>query len=125
MKNRLFTLIAITLLVLLSGCSSDDEVKSTALVFTPSVSISNSETLRYSLGQFGDPELTTILYQAKNAEISELRTHPETGEIYYFYKPEAGFIGHDHVQLRTESGPLGSPESTTVMQANITIEISF
>lgn len=125
MKNRLLLIVAFILVLGVTGCSNDDEVKSVALVFTPTVSISNSENVSYGLGPFGDMELTTILFQAQNAEISELRVHPETGEVMYFYQPKPGFIGQDHVQLRTESGPLGSPESTTVMRANITIEVSF
>lgn len=123
--NRLLLLILFLFILSMSSCSKDNEIKTTALIFTPTESISNTETLSYGLGQFGHAELTSITSQAQNAEISELRIHPVTGEVIYFYQPKAGFMGQDHVQLRTESGPLGSPESTTVMRANITIEVSF
>jgi hypothetical protein len=125
MKNLIRLIIIFLLIFGVNGCSKESEITSTALIFTPTASISNSETLSYGLGQFGDSELTAIISQAQNAEVSELRIQPETGEVIYFYQPKAGFIGIDHVQLRTESGPLGSPESTTVMRANITIEVSF
>lgn len=127
MKLRFFLPIILMALSVLISCSKDDdrEPKSTTLVFTPTASISNSQDLRYGLGAFGDPELTRIVYQAENAEFSELVEHPETGEIFYYYKPKSGFIGRDYVQIQTESGPLGSPESTPVIIAKITIEVSF
>lgn len=125
MKKLFVLFLSFSLLVFFTGCSNDDEIKTTALIFTPTASISNSETLTYNLGQFGDINLTSIITQPRNAEISELRVIPETGEVVYFYQPKSGFIGQDFVRLRTESGPLGSPESTTIMQANITIEVSF
>jgi len=113
--------------MLLGSCSRDDnqEPKSTTLVFTPTVGISNSQDLSYGFGVFGDPELTRIVYQAEDAEISTLLEHPQTGEIYYFYKPKPGFIGRDFVQIQTETGPLGSSESKPVIIAKITIEVSF
>ena len=127
MKRGFFFYIILTLTIVFVGCSSDDdsEPKSTTLVFTPTASISNSQDLSYGFGVFGDPELTRIIYQAENAEVSTLVEHPETGEIYYYYKPKAGFIGRDYVQIQTETGPLGSPESSPVIIAKITIEVSF
>ncbi|MEZ4875645.1 MAG: hypothetical protein R2793_09430 [Flavobacteriaceae bacterium] len=125
MKNLFLKTLLIASFFLFIACSKDDEGKSTTLIFTPSLSISNSETLTYDLGNFGDKNLTSILSQAKNAELSELRIDETTGKVYYFYQPKAGFIGHDFIQLITETGPLGSPDSTIAMQANITIEISF
>lgn len=125
MKNLLLKSLLLATLIFNVSCSNDDEVKSTTLIFTPTASISNSETLTYNLGNFGDKNLTSILTQANNAEVSELRVNETTGEVYYFYQPQAGFIGRDFVRLITETGPLGSPESTIAMQANIDIEVSF
>ena len=125
MRNLLLKSLLLVTLIFSVSCSNDDEVKSTTLIFTPTASISNSETLTYNLGAFGDKNLTSILTQANNAEVSELRVNETTGEVYYFYQPQAGFIGHDFVRLITETGPLGSPESTVAMQANIDIEVSF
>jgi len=112
MKNLLLKSLLVITLIFSVSCSNDDEVRTTTLIFTPTASISNSETL-------------TILTQASNAEVSELRANETTGEVYYFYRPQAGFIGHDFVRLITETGPLGSPESTVAMQANIKIEVSY
>jgi hypothetical protein len=125
MKNLSFKLLLLVPLFLFSNCANNDDEKSTVLIFTPTESIGSSETLTYPLGDFGDKNLTTILTQASNAEVSELRIHESTGEVYYFYQPKAGFIGQDFVRLRTETGPLGSPQSETVWQANITIEVSL
>lgn len=126
MKRRFFFTVLLTSFIF-GACSNDDnqETKSTTLVFTPTASISNTEDVTYGLGIFGDPELTTIVFQAQNAEISTLVEHPETGEVYYYYKPKAGFMGQDFVQIQTETGPLGSPESSPVIIAKITIEVSF
>ena len=125
MKNLLLKFVFAATLLLFFGCANDDDGKTTALIFTPTASISNAETLTYNLGDFGNKNLTSIISQAQNAEVSELRVHETTGEVFYYYQPQAGFIGRDFVQLRTESGPLGSDESKTVWQANITIEVSF
>lgn len=127
MKRLFFLPLFFIVFTLIVSCSNDDdrEPKSTTLIFTPSASITNSQDLRYGLGAFGDPELTRIVYQAENAEVSELVEHPETGEIYYYYKPKSGFIGRDYVQIQTETGPLGSPDSSPVIIAKITIEVSF
>jgi hypothetical protein len=125
MKNISLKLLLLVTLLFAVSCSRNDDEKSTTLIFTPTESISTSETLTYRLGDFGDKNLTTILTQASNAEVSELRIHEITGEVYYFYQPKAGFIGQDFVRLRTETGPLGSPNSETVWQANITIEVSL
>lgn len=127
MKRRFFFSILLSFTILLGSCSKDDdrEPRSTTLVFTPTASISNSSDLSYGFGVFGDPELTRIVYQAENAEVSQLVQHPETGEVFYYYKPKAGFIGRDYVQIQTETGPLGSPESSPVIIAKITIEVSF
>ncbi|MDC8003422.1 hypothetical protein POV27_05130 [Aureisphaera galaxeae] len=112
--------------VVLAGvsCSNDDDGKSTTLIFTPLAEVDNSSTLIYDLGVFGDPELTTIIFQAENARISELRQNEETGDIEYVYLAEEGFIGTDRVHIQTETGPLGSPESSPVMIAQITIKVS-
>ena len=107
-----------------AGCSNDDDGKSTTLIFTPLAEISNSETLTYDIGVFGDSELTTIIFQAENAITSELRENPETGNIEYIYQAQAGFIGTDRVHIQTETGPLGSPDSSPVMIAKITIKVS-
>lgn len=114
----------LSLSVFLSACSDDDE-KSTTLIFTPTATISNSETLTYDMGVFGDPELTTITHQAEYAEVSEILVHPETGEVFYRYKPQAGFIGRDYVHVMTETGPLGDPDSSPIIIAKITIEVSY
>ncbi|WP_461303361.1 hypothetical protein [Aureisphaera sp.] len=118
-----FILICAVALVGLS-CSNDDDGKSTTLIFTPLAEVSNNNTLIYDIGVFGDPELTTIIYQAENARISELRENPETGNIEYVYLANDGFIGTDRVHIQTETGPLGSPESSPVMIARITIQVS-
>lgn len=125
MKNLSLHLLFLVSLFFFSSCIQSDDDKSTVLIFTPTESIGASETLSYPLGDFGDKNLTTILTQAANAEVSELRIHESTGEVYYFYQPKAGFLGRDFVRLRTETGPLGSPQSETVWQANITIEVSL
>ncbi|MEZ4858096.1 MAG: hypothetical protein R2781_04735 [Flavobacteriaceae bacterium] len=125
MKNLLLKLVLVVTFFLTPSCANDDDGKSTKLIFTPMFSISNSETLNYNLGAFGDKNLTSILTQANHAEVSELRIDETTGEVFYYYQPKAGFIGRDFVQLITETGPLGSPESTVAMQANIDIEVSF
>lgn len=124
MKNLSLHLLFLVSLFFISSCIQSDDDKSKVLIFTPTESIGSSETLTYPLGDFGDKNLTTILTQAGNAAVSELRIHESTGEVYYFYQPKAGFIGRDFVRLRTETGPLGSPQSETVWQANITIEVS-
>lgn len=125
MKNLYLKILFIAAFFFFTSCSNEDDDKSTTLIFTPTASISNSETLTYNLGNFGDATLTSIQIQARFGEISELRVHETTGEVYYFYQPKAGFIGRDYVRLKTETGPLGSPDSETVWQANITIEVSF
>ncbi len=124
MKTFTRFLLICTIVLVGVSCSNDDDGKSTTLIFTPTAEISNSNTLTYDIGVFGDPELTTIIYQAENARISELRENPETGNIEYVYQANEGFIGTDRVHIQTETGPLGSPESSPVMIARITIKVS-
>ncbi|MBX2827825.1 MAG: hypothetical protein KTR22_06665 [Flavobacteriaceae bacterium] len=123
---KTITKLLLICVVIMAGvsCSNDDDNKSTTLIFTPLAEISNSELLTYDIGVFGDPELTTITFQAENALISELRENEETGNIEYVYQATSGFIGTDRVHIQTETGPLGSPESSPVMIARITIQVS-
>jgi hypothetical protein len=73
------------------------------------VTIKNSEVYEYNTGISGDEEGVSIKTQAKNFEISDIVRNASTRfEAVYRYKPKAGFIGADYIELEIITGSDGA-----------------
>lgn len=84
------------------GCRNPTEVE------TVRVSLENTETYSYpTVG--GDEEGARISIQAKHYSISEIRRDAETNWVaVYFYRPAAGFVGTDYVEIEILTGSDGA-----------------
>tara|TARA_Y100001954_G_C15413038_1_gene408433 strand:- start:70 stop:429 length:360 start_codon:yes stop_codon:yes gene_type:complete len=85
--------------------------------------ISNTDTLIYILGSFGDEEGAWIVEQAKNYEISEIARDLNTSEINYFYKANSNFIGLDTVVIRSERGSNGESKNDDIIITTLYINV--
>lgn len=85
------------------------------------MTISNSDTLHYSLGSFGDEEGASILQQARHYQISELKHEVNSGEISYRYKADSAYTGKDYVELRSARGSDGESRNKDVVIIKLTI----
>lgn len=109
--KKAFLILVLTLSI--ASCSSDD-----VEVVTENVSISNSETYTYDLGDFGDEDGARIAKQAEHYQISEINRN-ET--IVYTYKPANGYSGSDKVTIEIITG---SVDGSAVNVIRI-VEIKF
>jgi hypothetical protein len=76
------------------------------------VSLSNVDTFEYST-ESGDEDGARVTIRPLHAEISEIRRDAETDWVAtYVYKPVAGYVGSDVVELEilTSSDGLGPPD---------------
>lgn len=122
MKYFSFVSITIVLLLILSGCqnSTDPNVKEE----TQNVSIKSGEVFNYQTGISGDEEIATIAQQPKNYEVSTIvRDSTTNWEAVYQYKPEDGFQGTNHVELKLGTTSDGSSpnKNITLVTLNITV----
>lgn len=76
---------------------------------TMDVQLKNTEEYSYDFNISGDEEGASITTQATHYEISKLKRDSNTNwSVVYLYKPEAGYIGSDYVEIETCTGGEGT-----------------
>ena len=113
--NLYLPLLAVALLAA-SGCTKVEKE-------FVSVTISNTDTLEYSLGFFGDEEGATIEKQPKHARLSDMTTDPNLGEYIYLYLADSSYTGSDYVELRSARGSDGESPNRDVIVTKLTITV--
>ena len=79
-----------------------------------SVSLRNTETYEYPTVS-GDEDGARISTQASHYSISEIRRNTETSwAAVYVYRPAAGFVGSDYVEIEILSGSDGASPPTSI-----------
>lgn len=109
--------LATLLLLIGSGCTKVEKE-------FDSVTISNTDTLKYSLGHFGDEEGATIEKQPKHALLSRMTSHTNSGEYFYLYLSDSSFTGSDYVELRSARGSDGESPNRDVIITKLTINVT-
>lgn len=94
MKNLNFSVLLI-LIFGLSACQKDEREKAEVL------SVSQKSSLMYSLGYFAENDRALVQKQADHSRLSEFQRDDKSGELYYIYEPQVGYLGRDYVELRT------------------------
>ncbi|MEQ8416308.1 MAG: hypothetical protein RIB71_17640 [Imperialibacter sp.] len=89
-----------------------------------SVTIAHGDTLKYSLGGFGDEEGATIEKQPKHALFSDMKVINDWGEYIYLYLPDSDYIGSDYVELRSARGSDGASKNRDVIITKLSIEVT-
>lgn len=118
--GKLKTLAFVLASLLCFACTKGREsVEERREVFT----VSQSDTLHYSLGSFGDEEGASIQLQASHFEISELNRDINSGEITYSYKADSAYSGSDYVELRSARGSNGASSNNNILITKLTIKI--
>ncbi len=113
-------LAVIFIIPLFISCTKNNgNIEERNMAFT----ISHSDTLRYSLGSFGDEEGATIQLQAEHFQISELNRNGNSGEIVYQYKADSTFTGSDYVELKSTRGSNGESPGNFIIITKIIIDI--
>ena len=109
--NHMFrkTIYLISLInIIMFGCSKvkdSDNDENEVFSSIDSVTVSNSDTLLYTLGVYGDECGAGIYKQAKHYIISE--TYRDTihhEEIIFRYMADSSFTGMDYVEFKSQCG---------------------
>lgn len=120
LKNVLF----VVLLTFLITCCGDDHSISEPSYHTLNVSLKSSEMYQYE-SVSGDEEGMSILVQAKNYDISEIKRDRETNyNGTYKYKAKLNFEGNDYVELKIETGSDGASKNTKIQVIKINFIVS-
>lgn len=121
MKRIIIFLSFILASLLLCGCKDNSIEPIYDEVIT--VSLNNSDIYKYpTVG--GDEEGAIISKQAYHYEISEIRRNRETNyAAVYVYKPVAGYLGEDSVNIKIMSGSdgAGPAKRITIIKINFII----
>lgn len=89
----------ITALILMCGCEKETAEPQLR------VALKNTEVYIHDLKISGDEEGASITKQAQHSAMSALIRNSETNwSLVYKYKPEAGFVGKDYVEIETCTG---------------------
>lgn len=106
MNSILKLTLSLIIALLIWSCEKDDV---DILPVEIRVPLKNTEAYRYDLNISGDEEVETINIQANHFLTSELIRDSSTDwSVVYLYKPEAGFVGTDYVEIETCSGGQGA-----------------
>ncbi|WP_339813979.1 hypothetical protein [uncultured Imperialibacter sp.] len=89
-----------------------------------SVTVAHGDTLKYSLGGFGDEEGATIEKQPQHAQFSDLDRRGDSGEMIYLYVAESDYLGADYVELRSARGSDGASKNRDVIITKLNIEVT-
>jgi len=96
--------VILTLIVILSSCSKKNDTN----VEKVNYSSFSGDTLKVSLGYFGDEEGATISQVPVHAELSRLVREINSGSIVYQYLPVYGFTGTEIVEIILNRGSDGA-----------------
>ena len=114
--NKISFFIFLISALLLSCRKEDEDIQS----FT----ISNSDTLRYSLGFFGDEEGASIQEQATHYSLSRIGDGSNTPEWIYIYVASSSFVGTDYVEINSARGSDGmGKKNRDITISKITIHV--
>ncbi len=116
LKTLAFALASLLCFACTKGTESVEERRE---VFT----VSQSDTLHYSLGSFGDEEGASIQLQAAHFQTSELNRDINSGEVTYTYKADSTYTGSDYVELRSARGSNGASPNNNILITKLTITI--
>ncbi len=102
MKKILLLLICFSLISCDNIFRDDDDIYPETESIHIDITINNSETYEYDLGEFGINEGAEIDFRGDHFDISELNRN-NTGRIIYTYKPQSNYVGDDFVAITTGS----------------------
>ena len=108
MKNQLIILAGFFLVV---SCSKNDDSTIGRVVnenIQQVININNGDTLKVTLGSFGDEEGAWIFKNPQNAKVSKVYRQVNSGLVLYEYYPNDSFIGKDTVELILNRGSDGA-----------------
>ncbi|KAA3657693.1 MAG: hypothetical protein DWQ10_12770 [Calditrichaeota bacterium] len=120
MRVKIYLLQAL-FVCLFIACESSTEPE----IYDVHATIKTSETYEYHTGISGDEDGASIKTQAKNFEISDIVRNAGTKyEAVYRYKPKAGFVGTDYVELELKTGSDGASPPQNIKSVKISIEVT-
>ncbi len=110
MKINVIFLISLLLLV---SCSEKEDVSNAGIVesiIVKEIQISEGDTLRIDLGNFGDEEGAWIFEAPHFAKLSKVYRKLSSSSIVYEYSPLDNFKGKDRVGLILNRGSDGASQ---------------
>jgi len=110
MKTKLILLISIVFLIACSEKENDNNAGIVESEIQQEIQISEGDTLRIDLGNFGDEEGAWIFEAPHFAKLSKVYRKLSSSSIVYEYSPLDNFRGRDRVGLILNRGSDGASQ---------------